>query len=310
MRCLITGIAGFTGRHLARFLAKEKRLDVYGIVRTRSTVPDATELLCCDVRDHRRIKSLVCKIRPRYIFHLAGLVGKHDLHALLEVNVLGTEAVLRAAAEVNAAILIPGSAAEYGATTRIPVTEDQPVRPVTLYGLAKAAQIHLALQTHQSGACAVFLPRPFNIAGPNQPTDFVCAELAQKVAALAPSQPLRICNGSVSRDFVDVRDLVKAYWLIMRKGTPGEIYNICTGVANSVAEVARVLLECRGINARIEETEQNMPSEPATVVGCLEKIRREVGWQPTIDFRNMLCDTMASLGTHAGRRKILEAHRK
>lgn len=290
MRCLITGVTGFTGIHLATVLSGLRGIELFGIARISRRLSVPLKFSQCDVRDRFRVRRLIRRIRPRYVFHLAGLTHGSSLKDMLEVNVLGTEAVLEAAAEVDSVVLVPGSAAEYGSPLVLPISEDHPARPRTAYGVAKAAQVHLALQMQSTGGPRVMVARPFTVAGPKQPGWFVCAELAERVAHLSPSQTLKVGNPRIRRDFVDVRDLVWAYWLIVTKGTPGQVYNVCSGIGRSIGEVARTLLECRGIRAKIQKMGGREKTEPVVVIGSPEKIRREVGWQPTINFRQMLSD--------------------
>lgn len=286
MRCLITGISGFTGEHLTRWL-RERGATVFGIDSPRRKQPCADDVLCRDLADRAAVRAFFQRVRPEAIFHLAGKTRGENLGELLAANVETTSVVLELAAELGCAVLVPGSAAEYGFPQELPVRETHPLRAVTPYGMSKARQTALALDYARRGL-RVFLPRPFNLLGPGLPESFAPARLAREVARLGDAEELVVENPDTRRDFVDVRDVARAYWEILTRGRPGEIYNLCSGAGVSLEELARNLLEANGRQARIRRGEQTDPPAGLTIVGSSAKIRAELGWTPQISLTDSL----------------------
>lgn len=296
MRCLITGIGGFTGKHLARLLGSTPGVEVFGIDSPARQLAPTSTLLCTDLRDQIAIPRFVRCIRPDAILHLAGKTRGDSLEELLAANVETTRVLLELAAELGCLILVPGSAAEYGHPTSLPLRETHPLHPVTPYGISKARQTALAQEYARRGV-TVLVPRPFNLIGPGQPASFICAQLARRVASLAGHEPLEVANPDTRRDFVDVRDVARGYWEILTRGRPGEVYHLCTGQAPSLEEVSRLLLGAAGRPALLRCGAQTDPPEAATFVGSAEKIQAELGWSPRI----LLADSL---------REMLEEHRR
>ena len=287
MRCVITGIGGFSGHHLARFLREEAGADVFGIDSPRRPQPCSAEWLCRDLGDRGAICAFLQRVQPEVIFHLAGKTRGDDLHELLAANVETTGVLLELAQELGCAVLVPGSAAEYGVPEELPLRETHSLRPITPYGMSKARQTALALDYARRGA-RVFVARAFNLVGPGLPESFFPAQLARRAATLRDGEELEVPNPDTRRDYVDVRDAVRAYWEIATRGRAGEVYNVCTGAGTSHEELARLLLEASGRDARLHRSPQTDPAGLTTVVGSREKIQRELGWSPRLPLADSL----------------------
>lgn len=287
MRCLITGIGGFTGRHLARFLCEEAGAAVSGIDSPRRQQPCAADVLCRDLNDRAAVRAFLQRVRPEAIFHLAGKTRGENLQELLPANVEATGVLLELASELRCPVVAPGSAAEYGFPQELPLRETHPLRPVTPYGMSKARQTALALDYAHRGL-PVFVPRPFNLVGPGLPESFAPARLAHEVARLREGEELAVENPDTRRDFVDVRDVARAYWEILTRGRAGEVYNLATGIGVSLEEVARLLVEASGRRVRLRRGEQTDPLEAMAIVGSSEKIRAELGWSPRVPLADSL----------------------
>ena len=304
MKALITGVCGFSGRYLADYLLK-KKVSVYGI-DIKSGLPSQwahlkshIKLYNASLLDKNRINFLIRKIRPNYIFHLAGLLKGNDFKELFRVNVLGTRNVLDAALKVKAKVLISGSAAEYGFVSRkdLPIKETTPHRPVNYYGLSKLIQTTMGYRYFISQRADVYLTRVFNMTGPGEPDTMVCSALVQQIRKINEQKVKPIIytgNLSPQRDFIDVRDVVRAYWLVINKGKPGEIYNVCSGRAYSIKEVLAKLIKISGIKKIIIK---QSPDKIKTVdipiqIGNYRKIRKDTGWKPEISFKQTLKDIL------------------
>ncbi len=314
MRYFITGIGGFAGTHLAAHLLAEGH-EVSGCVRERRPYPalaalaarhagfGVDALACIDVIDAEGIARAVAEARPDGVFHLAGVAFLPHAEAAperaLTVNVLGTRHVLAAVQEVapRSRVVMAGSADVYGAAADVgvPITEDSALRPVSVYGLSKAAADMAAFQQWWESGLAVMRVRAFNHTGPGQSSAFVCSDFARQVARIergAAPPLLRVGNLRSARDFSDVRDVVRGYAILMAHGTPGEAYNLCSGEAVTVASIVDQLrAETEVPFEVVEESARVRRREIPRVVGSAERARA-LGWVPAIPLRQTLRDLL------------------
>lgn len=278
MRAFVTGAGGFVGRHLTAHL--EAQGDV--VCRLPAGV---------DVADEPAVVAAVAEAAPGVVYHLAGWahVGDSWRHPteVARVNVAGTAAVLEACRQGGVErILVIGSADAYGdfGPGDVPLREDLPLRPVTPYGASKAAAEVLALQAHRTGAAAVVLTRSFNHTGPGQHPSFVVPALARRMleAGPGPGGEVRVGNLSAQRDLLDVEDVVRAYRVLAVSGEAGQAYNVCSGVAVAIEEVARRLAELSGTEPRlVVDPELVRAVDVPLVVGDSSRLRA-LGWQPEV----------------------------
>ncbi|MEO0106508.1 MAG: GDP-mannose 4,6-dehydratase [candidate division WOR-3 bacterium] len=302
-RVLITGIAGFTGSHLGKYLCS-LGLEVYGLDLSPLAAFDQIlrtkihRYYQADIRDKRKVHEIIQSVAPDYLFHLAGLVREDELQKLLEINVIGTQNILEGLKGTKVKVLIPGSAAEYGILpeNRLPISEDYNLNPISFYGITKLTQLKIGYHYYLQYGCAVYLPRPFNISGPGEPPNLVCGSIAQKVVEIMrkKTEPvITVGNLQTKRDFVDVRDVVKGYWEIVNKGTPGQVYNICSGNAYSINEVIKIFSEIAKVNLKIKQSPKLMRKiDIPIMLGDNTKIKREIGWSPKIKLEKTLADLL------------------
>jgi GDP-4-dehydro-6-deoxy-D-mannose reductase len=314
VRYFITGIGGFAGTHLAACLLAAGHA-VGGLVRERRAYPgllalaarhpalDVEGLACADVADSDAMAKVIADARPDGVFHLAGVAfvphAEADPGRALTVNALGSRAVLAAvrAAVPQCRVVVVGSADVYGAAVQdgTPIDEDSALRPVSTYGLSKAAADMTAFQQWWTSDLAVVRARAFNHTGPGQSADFVCSDFARQVARIergAAPPLLRVGNLGSARDFSDVRDIVRGYLLLMERGTPGAAYNLCRGEALTIrAIVEQLQAEIRVPFEVMEETARVRRREIPSIVGS-PKRARALGWEPRIPFRQTLCDLL------------------
>lgn len=292
MRALVTGSLGFVGRHLIAHLEAQGD-EVIGIDRG----PDGA-----DITDAAEMAELFDRVRPEVVYHLAGWadVGgswKHPVDAF-RANAEGTLNVLSAAAEVDVQRVIAVSSADvYGTvpTENLPVTEDTPLRPVSPYAVSKVAADYLGLQAWLGRGLPVLRVRAFNHLGPGQTDAFVAPALASRIARAERdgSEVLKIGNLSARRDFTDVRDVVRAYRLLMELGEPGEVYNVCSGVDLAVQDLADQLLAQARIPLRFEtDPELLRPVEVPVLRGSHDRLTDATGWEPEIPIGQTLTDLL------------------
>jgi GDP-4-dehydro-6-deoxy-D-mannose reductase len=293
MRAAVTGSSGFVGSHLVPYL-RRRGDDVVTI--DRSGTPPV------DVTDAAEVREVVRAARPDAVYHLAALshVGRSwdAPEAVFRVNALGALNVLRACADAGVGrVLVAGSADEYGAVgpDDLPLTEEAPIRPVTPYGSSKAAADILALQAFLGDGLGTLRVRAFNHTGPGQSTSMLVPGLAQRIADAerAAGPKVNVGRLDVVRDLSDVRDVVRAYRLLVEHGTPGEAYNVCSGRGVTVRDVADALLSMSESPLElVVDPELVRPVDVPRLVGDPSRLRAATGWEPAIPLDETLRDVL------------------
>ncbi len=292
MRALITGGKGFVGQWLAAHL-KDHGDDV------------AVVDIETDVADGSAVRRVMNDVRPDAVYHLAAMthVGESWEHPsqVLRVNVLGTAEILAAARglTVSPRVLVVSSAEVYGVVTpdQLPLGEDTPTAPASPYAASKLAAEAVALQAWRGYDQPVVVVRPFNHIGPGQSPNFFVPALAKRIvdARRSGAGSLRVGTLTTRRDFTDVRDVVVAYRLLMEKGTPGTIYNVCSGSDVAMSEVAARLLELAQADLTLQtDPELVRPVDVPVLRGDPATLHEATGWQPVIPLATTLADVLAS----------------
>ena len=303
MRVLITGATGFTGSHLAEY-ALAQGTEVFGIALDDNFVPGMRGYQD-DLTQPGAAEIVLAEVRPDRVYHLAALVPGSGVEItpdrLFAVNLLGTWRVLEAVrlCAPNARTLVVSSAAVYGPVVPEcqPIAEETPLNPVTTYAASKAMQDLLASQYAAGQGLPVMRARTFNQIGPGEHPGLVGATLARQIAEIkagrrAPHISLRYLF--TRRDFSDVRDIVRAYWLILEQGTAGAAYNVCSGQSHSIGDILHLLLALAGLsNVQIVEREHHLlPGDLALSLGDPTRLMTHTGWQPAIPLQQSLSDLL------------------
>jgi len=305
MRVLVTGVAGFVGPWVAAAFV-EAGHEVHGLVRGAGPWPRLAPLRLALHRGSLgddAFPALIADVVPDAIVHLAGLSfvpeAERDPSAAYRANLDGTIAVLAAvrARAPRARVLVVTSGDVYGAVQpgELPVAEETPLRPLTVYGASKAAADLAAAQWGRAYGLDVVRARPFNHTGPGQAPVFVCSALARQLALIESGgqEPVvRVGNPDPVRDFSDVRDIAAGYLALAERGRTGEVYNLCSGEGVSIAEVIAILRTHTRVPVRVH-------SDPALrraldvprIVGSAARAAEHTGWHPRI----ALSDTLAAL---------------
>ncbi len=313
MKVLITGITGFAGSHLAEYLlAHHKEVEIYGTRRWRSPMtnldPDVARKIHfheCDLRDSSNVLQLLDTIRPDRIVHLAAQSFVQTSwtapNETLTSNVIGQLNILEAVKKlgIRPRIQIAGSSEEYGLVheNELPIKETNPLRPLSPYAVSKVAQDLLGIQYFYSYKIPVIVTRGFNHTGPRRGEVFAESSFAKQIAAaeigLHPPV-IEVGNLSAKRDYTDVRDMVRAYWLALEHGEAGQTYNISSGKIYSIREVLDLLLNFSTTKMKIEQRPDRMrPSDVPVLLGDNQKFCKVSRWEPVIPFPKTLEDLLS-----------------
>ena len=311
MRALITGITGFAGSHLAEFiLSNHPDVEVYGIMRWRSrtenieAIEKRVQLVECDLRDATSVKTLLGRVRPDKIFHLAAQsyvpASWNAPGESLTTNIIGQLNIFEAVRELKIEpwIQIACSSEEYGLVKEdeLPIKETNPLRPLSPYAVSKVGQDYLGYQYHMSFGLKVVRTRGFNHDGPRRGDVFVSSNFAKQLVEVEKGKRpavIHVGNLEARRDFSDVRDIVRGYWLSLERCEAGEVYNLCSGKAYSIQEVLDRLIELSGAKVKIEQDPARLrPSDVPVLIGDCTKFREVTGWKPEIPYDKTLADML------------------
>lgn len=332
MRVLVTGITGFAGSHMADFLLEKPDVEIFGIYRRRSrldhldglqsrlhmvepgvasieTIEGAfaqgkINLIDCDLLDAFSTHKLIGSVKPDRIFHLAAQshvpTSWNSPAATLLDNVMGQLNLFEAvrSAGIDPLIQIAGSSEEYGMVypDEVPMKESNPLRPLSPYAVSKVTQEMLAYQYHQSYGIKSIVSRGFNHSGPRRGENFVDSSFARQIALIekgAQEPVIHVGDLSSKRDFTDVRDMVRAYWLLLEKGKPGDVYNIGSGSTRTMREVLNLLLGMSKVEVEVRVDPTRLrPSDVMILWADSTKFMEATGWKPTIPYEQTLKDLL------------------
>lgn len=279
-RRLVTGHSGFVGQHA---------LKAWG---NAVTLPVDAQGHSADLRDARAVSEAIKAVMPDEVVHLAGISFVPDSiknpQLTYEVNFSGTLHLLQALADINfrGRMIFVSSGDCYGLVpeSQLPITEDRCLAPRNPYAVSKAASEALCYQWSQTSNFEIIVARPFNHIGTGQSEKFAISDFAKQIAEIAAglrSPELHVGNIDVTRDFTDVRDILRAYELLLSKGENGQVYNVCSGQERSIRSLLERLLEVAGVSARIvnDPSRWRVSEQPRVMASC-QKLRSCTQWLP------------------------------
>jgi GDP-4-dehydro-6-deoxy-D-mannose reductase len=311
MRLLITGITGFVGSHMADH-ALSQGAEVFGSVRWRSRTENIDHLrgkihlVEGDLRDPASVRKLLTATSPTHLIHLAAqsFVGTSWstptetlwTNTVCQINLLEGIRDLK----ITPRFLVIGTSEEYGVVypDEVPIKETNPLRPLSPYAVSKVTQDMMGFQYFKSYGLPIMRTRAFNHEGPRRGEVFVTSNFAKQVAEIEAGlrKPV-IFVGDLKpkRDYSDVRDIVRGYWMLLERGEPGEVYNLCSGRSWVIQQVLDFFLEHsvkKGIAVEIDPARLR-PSDVMVLEGDPDKIRKAIGWEVAIPFERTLTDLLA-----------------
>lgn len=308
MRVLLTGIAGFAGSHLAEYLIRECAVELHGIVhrhehRIQHLLPHLT-LHRGDLRNALWVSETIQQVQPAVTFHLAAWsdVGgswqqpwtTYELNIQCQLHLL--EALRRWAPACRTLVVTSNEVYGLVQAADLPIDELTPFRPNNPYGVSKIAQDMMALQYWNSHRLPTIRARSFNHIGPNQADDFVASAFARQIAEIEAglrTPTVAVGNLDAERDFTDVRDVVRAYWLLAERGESGGVYNIGSGRCYPVRFLLDTLLDLATTKVQVElDPARLRPSDVPTSVCDNQRLVAATGWQPEIDLRTSLANLL------------------
>ncbi len=309
-RALITGITGFAGSHLSELLLKEG-VDIHGVQRWRSKSDNIDHIAHkinfheADLLDAHSLYKVIDEVRPDFIFHLAAQSYVQSSWAspsnTLEVNIIGSvhlfEAVKKSGLDIP--IQIACSSEEYGKVleNELPIKETNPLRPLSPYAVSKLAMDYLGYQYFESYGMKIIRTRGFNHTGPRRGDVFAESTFARQIAEIevGKREPIvYVGNLDAIRDYTDVRDIVRAYYIAVQKCEPGEVYNIATGKGWKIKDVLDLLLKKSKKKIKISPDPTRMrPSDVEVLIGDATKFKKQTGWKPQIPFEKTMEDLLS-----------------
>jgi GDP-4-dehydro-6-deoxy-D-mannose reductase len=308
-KVFITGIAGFVGSHLSELLLK-RGFEVYGLLRARSktdhieSIINKLHLEDADLLDTHSLYTTISRIKPDYIFHLAAQsfvpTSWVSPSVTLEVNIVGSANLFEAVrmAHIDPVIQIACSSEEYGLvhTNEIPITETNPLRPLSPYAVSKVAMDYLGYQYFQSYKIRIVRTRGFNHTGPRRGDTFAESNFAKQIALIEKGKQepvINVGNLDASRDYTDVRDMVRAYLLVVEKCEPGDVYNICSGSTIKIGDMLKTLLSMTKAKVSVKPDPSRMrPSDVPVLLGDNSKFVNKTGWKAEIPFKKTMEDLL------------------
>jgi len=310
LRILVTGAGGFVGKHLLDLLAKQAEAEIFGLDIFSAKHQVDSKIInidACNLLNKKNVYDKLSSIKPDLIFHLAAMASVADAwkspekvvnnNTICQLNLLEGLRKLR----LKPRVLIVSTGEVYGAvsTKDLPISETSALKPNNPYSVSKVAQEFLGLQYFESFGIPVIISRSFNHTGPGQKGDFVVPAFSRQVVDIEQNglRPvILVGNLETDRDFLDVRDVVKAYWLLANKGVAGQIYNVCSRKTVKIKQILDLLLSnaLKKINVK-KDPARYRPSDAPLVVGDNSKLKEATGWEPEIAFDKTIVDALGSM---------------
>ncbi|MFA6469252.1 MAG: GDP-mannose 4,6-dehydratase [Bacteroidota bacterium] len=311
MRVLITGVGGFAGSHLADYIASHTGAEIFGVLRDSEKsdnlqqIEEKVVLSTGEITDFQSIFKIIKEVKPDIIFHVAGqaFVPTSFEHAAetFKTNVIGTINIFEAvkACEISPRIIVVTSGEIYGETFGLPSlhTEQSIPQPVNPYAASKTSMDYIAQTYKKFEGLNIVIARPFNHTGPRQRPNFVCSSLAKQIVAIQKTKApkiLRVGNIKARRDFTDVRDIARGYWMLSQiDNKHNYIFNLCSGRIFAIEDIIKLYEEIVGEKFELNvEPKRLRGYDIQLLAGSASAINHSVGWKAEIPLKQTLTELL------------------
>ncbi|GAK57157.1 NAD-dependent epimerase/dehydratase [Candidatus Vecturithrix granuli] len=297
---LILGISGFTGKHFQNYIQKHELYRQYEFIGVdKAQASDCKiPLYIRNLANTKELESCIVQVEPDYIVNLVGVFGSENFTTLLHINAEMSrnlfEIILKHKLRVHK-LLIIGSAAEYGASQDLPITEHTAPYPVTFYGLSKLIQSQYAVFYAQNFDMPVTVARTFNVIGQGLSHTLSLGSFITQIRQAQDGDCLLVGNLATKRDFLDIEDVVDAYWKILIHGKPGQIYNVCRGQSTGIKEVLDILIALSGKRLTVSVQQDRVKQHDIVdSYGDNTLLNRHTGWTWTIAVAEALAKSITA----------------
>ena len=310
IKILITGFSGFVARHFINRLKQEQ--NNYSVLGIDINTPDysldcskniSLTFIQCNLLRKNELEKIIIDFSPDYILHLAAFSSVGFSWQAPDLCIKNNTEIFLNLMEIlrnmkyKGKVLSVGSSEEYGnyPESKLPLKEEYALHPVSPYAVARVAQEHLSKVYADGFGLDIVMTRSFNHVGPWQKEKFVIPSFVKQLVEIKkgvrPEKRLVTGNIDIIRDFLDVRDVVDAYFKLLKSGKRGGVYNICSGKGQTLREIISKICNILGLNIEIVQDEQLIrPNDNKKIIGCNDKIKNEVGWQPHYSINESLKD--------------------
>lgn len=295
---------------MAEFLADRRGVETHGVCRRESDTQHIQpfqkkiRLSFCDLTDKKSVTTLFKKVKPHRVVHLAAQSSASASwdkpYETVRTNILSELNLFEAAREgsIQARVLVAGSSEEYGypESGEIPIRESAMLRPLNPYAVSKIAQDYLAYAYCRGIGLKTIRARAFNHTGPRQGATLAVSSFARQTALIEAKKQKPVIetgNLNIVRDYTDVRDVVRAYWLLLEKGTAGDVYNVASGKGRRLEDIIRFFYDESAVKFSVHRQSKRLrSSEPPVIIGNAIKLRKRTGWKPLVPFETTLKDIL------------------
>ncbi len=294
---LILGGGGWSGKFFLNYVIKQKlylNFNFTAVDKNFNSNYSNISIIKGDLSDRVFLKELISDLRPYYVVNFAGLFKSDNVEDVLVANFTISYNLLSVIVEIGVNpknILLVGSAAEYGEQGQTLISETSKPNPINLYGLTKSLQVNLMAFHKKNHGTKVCLARPFNLVGKEMPKSLALGSFISQINTCKNGNSISVGNLNSKRDFIHIKDAIKAYWLLLEHGESGEVYNVCSGKTYKMESLLRKLISYSRKNLSINIVEDSKQKKDLnTSCGSNNKIFNCTGWKPTIDVLSSLLE--------------------
>jgi GDP-4-dehydro-6-deoxy-D-mannose reductase len=303
-KILIFGISGFTGRHFQQYIINNKLENKYHFIGVDLNSSEKIQLDCrqCDLADVNELSELIKTEAPDYIINFAGISHSDDIELVININTNICRTVCDSIVKYDIKLkklLLIGSAAEYGSNQVLPLSESSSLNPASIYGLSKVWQTYQAKYFRNCYNLKISLARTFNISACDLPDKFSLGSFVEQIKNLPSNGTLAVGNINSMRDFVEISDVVDAYWKILMNEKDDFIFNVCSGYSILISDIITHLIKVSGKNIQvIVDPDRYYKGDIADSYGDNKKIKQITGWCPRVDILQSLENYFVSKQTN------------